>query len=415
VADRHVDVLLIGGGVASASCAEALREGGFEGSVLLVGRETDPPYNRPPASKGYLCGKESREDALYHPADWYEANGIELRTRASAMKLDAAGKEVKLSTKETVSFDQALIATGANVRRLPVDGSDLDGIHYLRALGNADAIRDDVPEGGKVVLIGGSYIGSEVAASLTTIGRSCTMVMQEELPLSTGFGDTAGRWFGELLAGHGIEIHGGEQLERMEGSGERVERVVLAGGRELEADAVVLGVGAVPDVMLAKGAGLELGELGGVKCDSRLRTSADGIFAAGDMCQYDSVVHGRPLRIEHWDVAIEHGRTVAANMMGADRPHEAIPYFFSDLSDWASLEYVGPATEGWDEEVVRGSLDDGAFSIWYLKDGRVAAALSVERSDDLDHARRLIASGADVGGRKDALGDAGSDLGAIGA
>ncbi|MBA3327893.1 MAG: FAD-dependent oxidoreductase [Solirubrobacterales bacterium] len=415
MADRHVDVLLIGGGVASASCAAALRDGGFEGSILLAGRESDPPYNRPPASKGYLAGTETRADALYHPAGWYEANDVELLTRASAMKLDAAGMEVRLATKETVRFDQALLATGANVRRLTVDGADLDGIHYLRALGNADAIRDDVPEGGRVVLIGGSYIGSEVAATLTSIGRRCTIVMQEEHPLSTGFGDTAGRWFGELLSSRGIEIHGGEQLERMEGSGDRVQRVVLAGGAQLGADAVVLGVGAVPDVMLAKAAGLELGEHGGVRCDSRLRTSAEGIFAAGDVCQYDSVVHGRPLRVEHWDVAVQQGRTVAANMLGADRAHEAIPYFFSDLSDWVSLEYVGPASAGWDEEVVRGSLEEGAFSIWYLKDNRLAAALSVGRSGDLDDARRLIASGADVGEQAAQLRDAGSDLSAIGA
>lgn len=410
MADRHADVLLVGGGVASASCAAALRKRGFDGSILLAAREPDPPYDRPPASKGYLAGREGREDVLYHPADWYSGNGVELLTRTSVMKLDAGVREASLSTKETVSFDQALIATGANVRRLPVDGADLEGIHYLRTLRNADAIRDGVADAERVVLVGGSYIGSEVAATLTTMGTRCAIVKQEEFPLSTAFGATAGRFFADVLSSHGVELFGSEQVERLEGSGESVARVVCAGGLELEADAVIFGVGAVPDVMLARGAGLELGEHGGVKCDARLRASAEGIYAAGDICQYDSVIHGRSLRIEHWDVAIQHGRTVAANMLGADTAHEAVPYFFSDLSDWCSLEYVGPADEGWDEEVVRGSLDDGAFSLWYLKDGRVAAALSVARAEDLQHARRLIAERVDVSGRRGELADPGSDL-----
>ena len=408
MADRQADVLLIGGGVASAACAAALRDGGFDGSVVLVGREPDPPYDRPPASKSYLAGSSSRDDALYLPEGWYAEHDVELLTRVSAMKLDPAAREVTLSTKETVGFGQALVATGANVRRLPVDGSELEGIHYLRALRNADALRDDVAEAQRVVMVGGSYIGSEVAATLTALGKRCAIVMQEEHVLSTGFGATAGAFFQGILESHGVEVHGGEQVERLEGSGERVERVVCASGLTLDADAVVFGVGAMPDVMLARAAGLELSDLGGVRCDTRLRTSADGVFAAGDVCAYDSVVHGREIRIEHWDVAIQQGRTVAANMMGADRAHDAVPYFFSDLADWASLEYVGPASDGWDDEVVRGSTDDGEFSLWYLKDGRVAAALSVGRPRDLAEARRLLAARAEVD--RDALADPATDL-----
>ncbi len=418
MADRHADVLLVGGGVASASCAATLRRGGFDGSILLVARENDPPYDRPPASKGYLGGKEGRDDVLYHPVDWYAENDVELLTRTSVMKLDAGAREASLSTKQTVSFDQALIATGANVKRLPVDGADLDGIHYLRTLRNADTIREDVADAERIVLVGGSYIGTEVAATLTDMGKMCAIVKQEEHPLQAGFGAAAGRFFGSVLSAHGVQLHGSEEVLRLEGSGSgsggRVGRVVCASGLELEADAVIFGVGAVPDVMLARGAGLELGERGGVKCDDRLRTSAAGVFAAGDMCQYDSVLHGgRGLRVEHWDVAVQHGRTVAANMLGADRPHDAVPYFFSDLSDWCSLEYLGPADQGWDEEVVRGSVDDGRFSVWYLKDGRVAAALSVGRPEDLQHARRLIADGVDVTDRRGELADVGSDLEAL--
>jgi 3-phenylpropionate/trans-cinnamate dioxygenase ferredoxin reductase subunit len=393
------DVLIVGGGVAGAACATQLREDGFGGSILLCARENDPPYNRPPISKGYLLGEEDRAAALVHDPAWYADAGVELRTRTSVMKLDTAARTATLSTKDEVSFDRALLATGANVRRLPVDGSDLEGIHYLRALRNADVLRDDVADAEQVVLVGGSYIGAEVAASLTKMGKRCAIVMLEDVVLSTGFGEHAGRYFQGVLEAHGVEVHGGETVARFEGTGERVERVVCESGVELDAQAVVLGVGAVPDVMLARAAGLDLGESGGIACDAGLRTSADGIWAAGDVCEYDSVVHGRRLRVEHWDVAIEQGKHVARAMLGDARPYEVIPYFFSDLADWASLEYVGPA-KAWAAEEVRGSIEDGEFSVFYRDGNRLVAALSVGRSDDLDEAKRLIreASGLDSAG-----------------
>jgi 3-phenylpropionate/trans-cinnamate dioxygenase ferredoxin reductase subunit len=387
---RKVDYLLIGGGLASANCARWLRQEGAEGSVLLVGREPDAPYNRPNCSKGYLRGEEPREQALFRPAEWWEEQQIELLTRTSVMALDLETRTAKLSSKEEIEFDKALIATGANVRRLNVDGCQLEEIHYLRTLGNADAIRKGVEDAQEVVLIGGSYIGCEVAASLTAMGRRCTIVMQEQTTLERGFGARAGRFFQELLESHGVTVHGGDELERFEGDG-RVAKVVTRGGLELAADTVVIGAGVTPDVQLAQRAGLQIGERGGVRCSSRLETSALGVFAAGDICEYDSVVHGgEPLRIEHWDVAFNHGKTAALNMLGRGVDHEEIPYFFSVLADWGELEYVGPAYE-WDEEIVRGSFGDGAFTNWYLKEGRVQAALTFGRSDDLDHARRLIA------------------------
>lgn len=413
MADRSVAHLLIGGGLASANCARWLRESGAEGEILLVGREPDPPYNRPPCSKGYLQGKETREDAYFRPNGWWEEQRIDLRTRTSVMKLDTTAKEATLSTKEVVGYETALIATGANVRRLNVDGCELEGIHYLRALGNADAIRADAA-GRKVVLIGGSYIGCEVAASLTAAhGSSCQIVMQEATTLSRGFGEAAGRFFQDRLEEHGIEVHGEDGLARFEGADGRVTHVVTEKGLRLEADCVVIGAGVMPDVMLARGAGLELDEeRGGVLCDSRLRTSADGVFAAGDIASYDSVPNGRRLRVEHWDVAFNHGKTVALNMLGKDAAHDVVPYFFSDLADWASLEYVGPAPR-WDREVVRGSLDEGEFSVWYLDHGQLVGALSVGRSDDLEHARRLIAARTDLTAQADALGDVDADLSAL--
>ncbi len=409
MADRQVDYVLIGGGLASANCARWLRRSGADGSILLVGRETDLPYDRPPLSKDYLRGTASREDALFQDAAWYEEYGIEALTRTSAMKLDLAQRTVKLSTKEEVGFGQALLATGANVRRLNVPGSELDGIHYLRAFANADAIRADAP-GKRVVLIGGSYIASEVAASLTEMGSRCTMVMMEPLALSRSFGPEAARYFHDLLAGHGIELHGEDELECFEGADGRVTTVVTKSGRRLEADAVVIGAGVAPDVMLARAAGLELGDSGGIRADSQLRTSAPGVFAAGDVAEYESVVHeGRRIRVEHWDVAVQHGRTVALNMLGRAIDHDVVPYFFSDLSDWAAIEYVGPARD-WTAEVVRGSFDDGAFTVFYLRDDRVQGALTVGRSEDLQHARRLIAQHTDLAGRADELADVSMDL-----
>jgi 3-phenylpropionate/trans-cinnamate dioxygenase ferredoxin reductase subunit len=411
---RKVDYLLIGGGLAAANCARWLREEGAEGSVLLVGREPDAPYNRPNCSKGYLRGEEAREEALFRPGEWWGEQEIELLTRTSAMGLDLETRTAKLSSKEEVEFGQALIATGANVRRLNVDGCELEQIHYLRTLGNADAIRRGVQDAEEVVLIGGSYIGCEVAASLTAMGKRCTIVMQEQATLERGFGARVGRFFQELLEAHGVTVHGGDELERFEGNG-RVAKVVTRGGLELAADAVVIGAGVTPDVQLAQRAGLQIGERGGVRCSSRLETSAPGVFAAGDICEYDSVVHGgESLRIEHWDVAFNHGKTAALNMLGRGVDHEEIPYFFSVLADWGELEYVGPAYE-WDEEIVRGSFDDGTFTNWYLKDGRVRAALTFGRSDDLDHARRLIAAKPILeAAHRKTLGDAEADLDAVG-
>ncbi|MGZ4174678.1 MAG: NAD(P)/FAD-dependent oxidoreductase [Solirubrobacteraceae bacterium] len=409
MADRHVDFLLIGGGLAAGNCARWLRRSGADGSILLVGREPDLPYDRPPLSKGYLQGSDKREDALFQTADWYEQQQIEVLTRTSAMKLDLSARTVKLSNKEDVGFGQALLATGANVRRLNVPGAELEGIHYLRTFGNSDAIRQDAA-GKRVVMIGGSYIASEVAATLTELGSTCTMVMLEERALIRSFGREAATYFHDLLEGHGITLHGEDELDRFEGADGRVTTVVTKSGREIPADAVVIGAGVNPDVMLARSAGLDLGDTGGIRVDSHLESATPGVYAAGDVAEYESVIHGgRRIRVEHWDVAFNHGKTAALNMLGKGVDHDVVPYFFSDLSDWAAIEYVGPAYD-WDREVIRGSIEDGAFSVFYLHGGRVAGALSVGRSEDLQHARRFIAAGTEIGDRADRLGDRSTDL-----
>jgi 3-phenylpropionate/trans-cinnamate dioxygenase ferredoxin reductase component len=405
VSARSVDYLLIGGGLASGNCARWLRESGADGSILLVGREPDPPYNRPDLSKKYLRGEEPKTDVLFRPDEWWGEQNIELMTRTSVTGLDANERVAKLQSGDEVRFGQALLATGSNVRRLRIEGGQLEGIHYLRTFGNSDAIRTDAEQAENVVIVGGSFIGTEVAASLTAMGKKCSIVMQEEITLELPFGKEVGGFFHRVLEDNGVDIHGGDELERIEGD-DRVRKVVTKRGTELNADMVVIGVGVTPDVTLAKGAGLDLGERGGVKVSSRLEASCPDVYAAGDIAEYESVVHGQTLRIEHWDVAFNQGKTAALNMVGRNVNHEEIPYFFSDLADWSSMEYVGP---GKGRVVCRGSMDDGNFTAFYLgDDGVVTAALTVGRSDDLEAARRFIRDKAapDEG----ALADASTEL-----
>jgi 3-phenylpropionate/trans-cinnamate dioxygenase ferredoxin reductase component len=403
---RKADFLLVGGGMASAYCASELRRRGADGSIVLVGREPEPPYERPPLTKEYMRGEAERSDAHVNAAEWYEENGVELLTKTSVMSLDPGERRAKLQGAEEVEFDKALIATGAMVNILRVDGTELEGIHYVRVFGNSDAIREEAKAAERVILVGGSYIACETAASLTATGTSCTMVMVEDVTLSLTFGEEVGRFFQDQLEAHGVEVIGGEPIEVFIGDG-RVRGVRTQSGRTVEGEMVVVGGGVHPDTMLAKRAGLEVDD--GIVCDAKLETSVPGIFAAGDVCSYDSAIHGRRLRVEHWDVALQQGRHAARVMLGEDEPYREVPYFFSDLADWTSMEYVGPAAE-WDEVLFRGDRDEAEFSAWYLKDGKVAAALAVGRSDDLVPARALIESGADVSSKRDALADPDIDL-----
>jgi 3-phenylpropionate/trans-cinnamate dioxygenase ferredoxin reductase subunit len=394
MAEREVDFLVVGGGHAGFACARDLAEAGA-GSVLLVSREPDPPYDRTAVSKGYLHGSHDREAVLLGDASLWEREGLELMTRTSVLKLAPDKKRAALSTKDTVDFGAALLATGSMVRRLRVDGAQLGGIHYLRALGNADNIRRDLEGAEDVVLIGGSYIGTEVAATLTALGHRCAIVMQEEVVLERTFGPEVGRHVQDVLEAHGIAVHGGQEVAAFAGDEDRVTSVRTQAGLELPAQAVVIGAGVTPDVQLARSSGLEVGELGGVLVGEDMQTSAPGLFAAGDCAEYASTVHpSGVLRIEHWEVAAAQGRRAAAAMRGAEVPPEEIPYFFSDLHDWLSYEYIGPA-HAWDRVVVRGDVNGGSWSAWYLDGGKVAAVLAVGGADDLARGRELFGQAVD--------------------
>ena len=411
MAERNVEFLIVGGGLAAANCTRHLREQGATGDILLVGREPDPPYNRPPLSKTYLRGEESREDILFRPDEWWADQRIDLLTRTSVMSLDAGARMAKLSNKDEVRFEKALLATGSNVRILRVEGAQLDGIHYLRTIRNSDALREELGNAQRVALIGGSYIGTELAASFTMLGKQCELIMLESVTLERFYGAEVGRYFQDTLTSHGVRVHGSQELERFEGSGDTVERVVTKSGLEIDCDFVVIGAGVAPELTLARSAGLETDS--GVLVDRYLETSAPGVFAAGDIAEYESVVHDRRLRIEHWDVAFNQGKYAALNMLGQKQEYDVVPYFWSDLGDWTSMEYVGPASE-WDEIWVRGSIADAKFTAFYVHNSRIAAALTVGRSDDLTVAARLLKEKTDVSGFRERIEDSSADIAELG-
>jgi 3-phenylpropionate/trans-cinnamate dioxygenase ferredoxin reductase subunit len=410
VPERAVEFLLVGGGIASGNCARHLREQGAEGDILLVGREPDPPYSRPPLSKGYLRGEESRDDVLFRPDEWYAEQRVEVATRTTVVSLDAGARVAKLSNKEEVRFDKALLATGSNVRILRAAGAHLDGIHYLRTFGNSDALREEAAQAERVALVGGSYIATELAASFTALGKQCEIVMLEDVTLERFYGPEVGRFFQNTLTEHGVKVHGGQELDRFEGE-DRVRKIVTKSGLEIDCDFVAIGAGVTPDITIAQRAGLERGS--GVLVDRFLESSTPGIFAAGDIAEYESVIHDRRLRIEHWDVAFNQGKYAALNMLGRKQEYDVVPYFWSDLADWSSMEYVGPAGE-WDEVWIRGSLDEGRFTAFYVKAGRLAAALTVGRSDDLTVAARLFKEKTDISGMRATIEDPGQEIADLG-
>jgi 3-phenylpropionate/trans-cinnamate dioxygenase ferredoxin reductase component len=392
--ESTVDVLLIGGGVASAAAAGELRRRGFEGTITLATRELDAPYHRPPITKGLLRAPADAAELAVHPAAWWQEHDVELLTRSAVMSLDPESRTATLANKTVLHYGKALLATGAMVRRLSIEGAALQGIHYLRTPANAVKLREEAAQAEGIVLVGGSFIAVEVAAQLSSLGHRCTIVMQEGQCLERTFGDAVATYVTALLARNGVEIVCGVDVAAFVGD-ERVRGVRTVDGTIVEGDLVVVGAGAVPDTKLAARAGLELGATGGVKTDKYLRTSSPDIYAAGDVCEYDSVVHGRALRVEHEQHAEAQGETVARNILGDEVPHTEVPYFWTEIADWAKLEYVGPAPR-WDREIVSGSVEDGDFTVWYLAEERLVAALTAGRPQDLDTARKQIAAAEPV-------------------
>lgn len=385
---RPIDsVVIVGGGLAGANAAFALRDAGFPNRVVLVAEETTPPYERPPLSKAYLRGETALEQALVRPVGEYEAAGIELLLGRRAVTLDPTGRRLNLDDGTDLVYGALLIATGSEPRRLSSLRAHLDGVHSLRSVADADALRDAATRASAIVVIGGGWIGTEVAASLRQMGHAVTLVSNLPRPLERVLGPEVADVYREVHVAHGVRlVHG--RVAAIDGD-DRVEGLRLTDGRRIAADLVVVGVGAAPRIRLATRGGLETRE-GAILTDEFLETSVPGIFAAGDVAAAWHPRYGRHLRVEHWDNAIRQGRAAAANILGARTPYTRTPYFYSDQFE-LSMEYRGYAPS-WGRIVVRGDVPGRRFHAFWLADARVIAAMNVNLWDDGAALRRLVDS-----------------------
>jgi 3-phenylpropionate/trans-cinnamate dioxygenase ferredoxin reductase subunit len=388
MADRTF--VIAGGGMAGAKAAETLREEGFDGRVVLVGSEAERPYERPPLSKEYLRGEADAKPHV-HDESFYAEHDIELLTSTTVEGIDPAASVVALAGGELLAFDRLLIATGARPRRIALPGAELDGVLTLRTIADSEAIRARIESGGRLVTIGAGWIGAEVAASARQRGCEVTILDMAQLPLERVLGAEVGAIYRDIHADHGVQFSGGTAIEAIEGAGS-VTGVRLAGGRRIEADFVVVGVGVEPRTELAEAAGIAIDN--GILVDEHLQTSAPGIFAAGDVANARHPFYDARIRVEHWANALNQGPAAARNMLGGGEPYDRLPYFFSDQYD-VGMEYTGYAT-AWDQVVFRGDPQRREFIAFWLRDERVVAGMNVnvwdvnEKIEALVRARRPV-------------------------
>jgi 3-phenylpropionate/trans-cinnamate dioxygenase ferredoxin reductase component len=385
--------VIVGGGLAGAKAAETLRGEGFDGRVVVVGAESENPYERPPLSKGYLTGKAERESAFVHEATWYDANDVEVRSAVQATALDPAGHRLDLDTGESLAYTRLLLTTGASPRRLPVPGADLQGVHYLRTLADADHLRDALAGGGRrVLVVGAGWIGLEVTAAARGYGNDVTVVEPQPTPLYGVLGAQMGEHFARLHRANGVDLRTGTGVRGFAGDSGSVTSVLLDDGAEQPADLVVVGVGAAPNTDLAVGAGLDVDN--GVRTDAALRTSAPDVFAAGDVASSFHPLYGRHVRVEHWANALNGGPAAARSMLGQEVSYDRVPYFFTDQYD-LGMEYSGLNDR--DAPVVtRGDPADGEFIAFWLSGGRVQAGMNVNVWDVTGPIQELVRSGREV-------------------
>jgi len=404
--------VIVGASLAGAKAAETLREEGFDGRIVLIGAESLRPYERPPLSKDYLRGETEQEKVHVHSEAYYGEHDIDLRLGREVSRLDTGSREATLDDGETLRYDRLLLATGAEPRRLPIPGADLDGVLYLRTVPDSDRIRERLDRGGSLVVVGAGWIGAEVAASARQRGMEVTIVEPMSVPLERVLGPEMGAFYRDVHADQGVRLLLGTGVEGFEG-GTAVERVRTNDGQTLDCDAVVVGVGVKPRTALAEAAGLAMGD--GVLADELLQTSAEGVFAAGDVVSAQHPFYGQRIRVEHWANALEQGPAAARNMLGAGAPYDKLPYFFSDQYD-VGMEYAGYATS-WDRVVVRGDLAGREFIAFWLAGDRVLAGMNVNVWDVTDTIQRLIRERVAIDDRRladpdvplDELAGAGSD------
>jgi 3-phenylpropionate/trans-cinnamate dioxygenase ferredoxin reductase component len=369
-------VVIVGASLAGATAAATLRDEGFDGEIRLIGAEAQLPYNRPPLSKGYLRREESFESQLVKPARYYREQRIELTLRTRATAVDARQKVVELEGGERVAYDRLLVATGGRNRTLSVPGAHLRGIFQLRTVEDCDRIRAAVQPGRRAVVMGFSFIGSEVSASLRQVGVEVAAVENARVPLARVLGDEVGRVLADIHREKGVDLIAEDSVAAFEGDG-RVERVRTGKGRVLECDLVVAGIGIVPNSELLAAAGAQVEN--GVLVDGRCHTSLPDVFAAGDVTNHLHPIFGR-LRVEHWNNGFQQGRAAARSLLGGAQPYDYVHSFWSDQYEHV-IEYVGFAT-GWDRLVFRGRPAERKFLGFYLKDGIVRAAVGLDRGGD---------------------------------
>jgi 3-phenylpropionate/trans-cinnamate dioxygenase ferredoxin reductase subunit len=377
--------VIVGASLAGAKAAETLRVEGFDGRVVLIGEEPLRPYERPPLSKAYLRGEVGFDEAAVHQTDFYASNDIELRTSTTVTALVPKDSQVTLGSSERLSYDRLLVATGASPRRLSVPGAELDGVRYLRSVADADALQQAIETSAPVVVIGGGWIGCEVAASARQLGAEVAMVEMAPVPLGRVLGSELGTVYRDLHAEHGVKLHFGVGVDSVRGSS-AVEEVRLTDGTSLPAGVVVVGVGVVPRVQLAEAAGLKVDD--GVVVDEQLATSQADIYAAGDVANAFHPFYRTHIRLEHWSAALNQGPVAAKNMLGEPTVYEKVPYFFSDQYD-LGMEYTGFAPK-WEEVVFRGDPASREFIAFWLHDGRVMAGMNANVWDVTDTIEALI-------------------------
>jgi len=380
-------IMIVGASLTGAKAAEALRKEGYDGRIVLIGEEPNPPYIRPPLSKDYLRGEIERDQIFVHPRAWYDERQIELHLSTPVRAVEPAPQEAVLDDGRRLAFDRLLLATGASPRRLDIPGNDLAGVHYLRTVEDADAIRVAATAARRVVVIGGGWVGAEVAASIRLLGPPVAMVAPGSVPLERVLGPEVGAVYRDLHAEHGVDLVMNQRAAAFRGR-TTVAAVETADGTRIEGDLVVVGVGAQPRTQLAADAGLDVGD--GILVDEYLETSAPGIFAAGDAAAAWHPLLRARIRVEHWDNARRQGPVAARNMLGKAEPYARIPYFYSDQYD-LGMEYAGFAPT-WDQVVFRGEPAGRAFVAFWLKDGRVLAGMNANVWQVNDAIAALVAS-----------------------
>ena len=386
MAVRQVEFVIVGGGVAAAKAAEGVRAAGGEGTGVIVAAEPELPYERPPLSKEFLRGEAGRERTRTHDEAWYRDHDVEVLLATRASTVDVATRTVTTEVGDQLGYGRGLVlATGAQPVRLELPGEDLDGVFYLRTVDDAERLRAAISRAEHMVVVGGGFIGAEVAASATQMDTRVTLLERGDTVWTRAVGPEMGGFFEAFLRDRGVHVRTRTRAERIEGD-QQAEAVVLPDGSRLHADLVVIGVGARPDVELAERAGLPVED--GILVDGQLR-AADGVWAAGDVANADHPLFGR-VRIEHWAEALNQGLLAGRNLAGAGERYDRVPSFFSDQFD-LSLSYLGHARE-WDELVVRGSREvaEPKFVAWYLRRGVPQAALIVNDRDAEDRVRGVV-------------------------